>query len=253
MYRFLAQLLEPYTVLSLLVAVGLVNLWRKGEGGRGRLLLPTLPFALLMTLSLPWAGYLALGSLEWQYPPLERRPAGTEAIVVLGGGITPPDGVNRRAELNPDSVYRCLHAAALYRQGAACPVLVSGGKAEPCAPALAVAMRALLEELGVDPSDITEEGSILNTYENYLMASELLRRWGVRRVVLVTEATHMPRALRIFRRQGVVATPSACRYQATSHAFTAEDLLPDVRAVVRCQNALYEWVGAAWYWLRGRV
>lgn len=252
MHQFLAQLFEPYTVLCLLVAVGLVRLWRRAGGGRGRLLLPTAAFAVLMVLSLPEVGYLALGSLEWQHAPLGRRPAGTEVIVVLGGGITAPDGPNREARLNPDSVARCLHAAELYHQGDPCRVVVSGGEAEPGAPPLAAAMRSLLVDLGVDPSDITEEGTSLNTHENAARVAALLRHRG-RHVVLVTEATHMPRAVRAFRRQGVEAIPAPCPYQATSHALSAEDLLPDVRAVIRCQEALYEWVGMAWYWVRGWV
>ncbi|MBV8317543.1 MAG: YdcF family protein, partial [Planctomycetaceae bacterium] len=176
------------------------------------MLLPTVPFGLLMVLSIPWVGHLALGSLEWQYPPLGRRPASAEAIVVLGGGITPPDSVRRRAVLNQDSIYRCLHAVEIYRQGRPCPVLVSGGKVEPDAPTLAQAMGILLEELGVNPSDIIEESNSLTTYENSVGCAELLRRRQIRRVILITEAAHMPRALGAICRQGVEAIPSACHY-----------------------------------------
>ncbi|MBV8486692.1 MAG: YdcF family protein, partial [Planctomycetaceae bacterium] len=170
---FVARLREPYTLLCLLMMLGIVNLWRARRESRNRLLLLTIPFGLLMVLSNPWVGYLSLGSLEWQYPPLGHRPADAEAIVVLGGGILPANAVRTRAELNQDSLYRCLHSADVYRQGRPCPVLLSGGKTEPDTPTLARAMRAMLEELGVSSSDIIEEGDSLNTYENAVKCSEL--------------------------------------------------------------------------------
>ncbi|MBV8487102.1 MAG: YdcF family protein [Planctomycetaceae bacterium] len=107
--------------------------------------------------------------------------------------------------------------------------------------------------MGVSWSDIIEEGDSLNTYENAVKCSELLRRRKVRRIILVTEGLHMPRALRAFRKQGVEAIPSGCNYRATGYGFTLDDLLPDLRSVVRCQEVFHEWAGAAWYWLRGRI
>jgi len=121
-------------------------------------------------------------------------------IVVLGGGILPANAVRTRAELNQDWLYRCLHAADVYRQGRPCPVLVSGGKTEPDTPTLARAMRAMLEELGVSSSDIIEEGDSLNTYENAVKCSELLRRRKVRRFYLCNFSAPCAHLVEVFGR-----------------------------------------------------
>jgi len=51
-----------------------------------------------------------------------------------------------------------------------------------------------------DGSDLQEPLS-LNTYENAVNVREILDARGIRRVLLVTSAMHMPRALLIFKRQ----------------------------------------------------
>src|ERR1700682_5713445 len=134
MYEAVVALVRPHTVLWLILLVAVVNLWRKRRETRGRVLLLTIPFAALQLVSTPVVAHLALGSLEWQYPPLESRPADCQAIVVLAGGILPPDEVRDRAELADATRLRCLYAAELYCQGPACPVLVSGGKVDPDDP-----------------------------------------------------------------------------------------------------------------------
>src|SRR5712691_8416137 len=125
------QFLQPFPLLLLLTGVALANLWRKRRETRGRLLLLTVPYLLLLLLSLPMSSYLLLGSLEWQYPAAETRPDDVEAIVVLGSLVRQPSGQRLRSELDENSMNRCLRAAELYRQGPPCPVLASGGDDNP--------------------------------------------------------------------------------------------------------------------------
>src|SRR6516165_8195266 len=94
MYEFFTQLLQPFTLLWFVLLLAVINLWRKRRETRRRLLLVTIPFALLTVLSLPWVSYLALGSLEWQTDPLEEIPPDVQAVVVLGGGYRQPDADN---------------------------------------------------------------------------------------------------------------------------------------------------------------
>src|ERR1700722_9150133 len=127
MYYYLVRLCDPALLLLLLTGLGLALLWRKRETTRRRLLLATVPFALYCLLSVPAVSYLALGSLEWGYPPLDGRSEDVEAIVVLSGYMKwGPSG--DRPELGEDTLARCLRAIELYRAGRPCRVLVSGGE-----------------------------------------------------------------------------------------------------------------------------
>ena len=48
------------------------------------------PFGILGFVSLPVVGHLALGSLEWCYPPQDNVADDAGAIVVLSGYVRPP-------------------------------------------------------------------------------------------------------------------------------------------------------------------
>jgi uncharacterized SAM-binding protein YcdF (DUF218 family) len=254
-YFFLTSLLRPYTLLFLVAAAGLVYVWYRTPGARRRLCWVVVPFAGLFLLSMPFLAYLELGSLEWQYPPLAAPPEHVEALVVLGGGVRPPDATRKQAEPGEDSMYRCLYAAQLYHEVGGCPVLVSGGhvNGDPGKLSVAEVMRDFLVQLGVRPEDITVEDQSQTTYENALGCRKLLEARGVRRVVLVTDATHMLRAAHVFARQGLEVTPAPCRQLATQFEWSGLDFVPNPSAAVHSQEAFHEWVGTLWYWCQGRL
>lgn len=254
-YFFLTDLLRPYTLLFLATAAGLAYVWYRTPAARRRLCWVVVPFAGLFVLSMPLLAYLELGSLEWQYPPLAAAPGHVEALVVLGGGVRPPDATRKRAEPSEDTVYRCLDAARLYHEVGGCPVVVSGGRVngDPAKPAVAEVMRDFLTQLGVRPADVTVEDQSQTTYENALGCRKLLEARGVRRVVLVTDATHMFRAAHCFARQGLEVTPAPCHQRATQFEWTGLDFVPSAGAAVHAQEVFHEWLGTLWYWWQGRL
>jgi uncharacterized SAM-binding protein YcdF (DUF218 family) len=253
-YFLLTGLLQPYPLCFLLTAAALGYAWYRERAARRRLLGVAVPFAGLVLVSLPALSYLELGSLEWHYPPLHEPPARVEALVVLGGAIWRADAVRPRAEPGVDTVYRCLYAAELYRAAGRCPVVVSGGRMNgPSEPSCAEVMRDFLTDLGVDGSDIRVEGESRTTYENGANTRKLLEPRGVRQVVLVTDAAHMFRAERCFRKQGLEVVPAPCNYRATSFDWTALDFVPSPGAARHSGEAFHEWVGTLWYWWTGRI
>ena len=255
MYGFLSKLSEPFTAASLLTALIILWLWLRSEVSRKRLFLLTIAFAGVFLPSLPCVSYFLLGSLEWQNPPRVERPAEAEALVVLSGGVLRADDVRPHDQLTSDTLYRCLHAAELYHAGDPLPVVVSGGKVDPDepGPSLAALMQQFLLKLGVDEQDIVLEEESRSTYENAVHSASLLEARGINHVVLVTEATHMPRSIACFRALGLQVTPSGCDYRATSFDALPVDFLPDARAACASQHAAHEWIGMLWYWLRGRL
>jgi uncharacterized SAM-binding protein YcdF (DUF218 family) len=255
MYRSFIALLQPYTLIYLLMALAIANLWRKRRETRRRLLVLTLLFVALTLLSTPAVGHLALRTLEDQFPPLKERPADAQAIVVLAGEVSLPDEEGGVAELESGTLHRCRHAAELYKRGAACPVLVSGGKVDPDVPgpAFAEVMRAFLLQLNVPAADVIVESTSRNTYENAVESSRLLEKQKIRKIVLVTDAVHMNRALACFRKQGLEVVPAPCHFQAGSLEGSLREYLPNPTAADACRDAAHEWLGTFWYWVKGRI
>jgi uncharacterized SAM-binding protein YcdF (DUF218 family) len=255
MYYLATELLQPFVLLYLLMVLLLLGLWRKWREHRRLLLGLTLAFLLLTLCSLPAVNYLALGSLEWSYPPLQQAPEDAQAIVVLAGYIRPADDVRSEPELGEDTLYRCLRAAELYRQGKRRPVVVSGGAVDAAwsGPLIAPHMRDFLVQLGVSSGDVIVEDQSRTTWENAVQTQKLLQPLGIAKVVLVTDAAHLPRAVRCFRKQGLDVTPCGCRYRATSFRASLPAFLPDPAAAGGLLEAWHEWLGLAWYWLHGRI
>ena len=199
-YRFIVTLLQPFPLLYLLILWALVRLWRNSLGNRRWLLVVIVPFGVLGFVSLPVVGHLALGSLEWRYPPQNEVPEDAEAIVVLSGYVRPPNGAAAEVELGSDTLLRCLHAARLYKAKPR-PILVSGGKVVPGTPGptLAQAMRDFMVSQGVKEQDLLMEDRSSTTYENAVLSGDVLSSRGIHKIVLVTSASHMRRGERCFR------------------------------------------------------
>jgi uncharacterized SAM-binding protein YcdF (DUF218 family) len=77
----------------------------------------------------------------------------------------------------------------------------------------------------------------------------MLRADGVTRILLVTDAMHMPRASAVFRRAGldVVAAPTMffANQPLSIHAW-----VPSAEGMRRSWYASYELIGLVWYRLR---
>jgi uncharacterized SAM-binding protein YcdF (DUF218 family) len=218
----------------------LAHLWYRRRESRTRLLLLTVVYLAFLVLSLGPISSLARATLESQYPRLEQRPADAQAIVVLEGGVG-------------DSILRCELAAKLYRQGVPCPVVISSAPDTPSF-SLVQAMREHLLLMGVQPSDLIEDSDARNTYENAVRSRVLLEPRGIQKLLLVTDALHLPRAVACFRKQGFEVIPAGCDYDRSS-AGTPLILrcLPSARAAVDCDYVAQEWLGLVWYHAQGRL
>lgn len=254
MYQFVVTLLEPHIFLSVLIGLALVQLWRKRREPTRRLLPLVLLLAGLAVVSNPMVAHFAVVSLECPYPAVEERNAGAEAIVIFSGGIYAPSGPRRHAEMDEDTLHRCLHAVRLYSAGPPLPIVVSGGKVEADhpGPSCAAVMGEFLRQLGVKDSDLLLEERSRSTYENAVESAKLLRERGLQRVWLVVDAVDMPRALLCLRKQGIEVLPAPCHYRAVNFELSFFSFIPSPGAAQGFRRVWHEWLGLAWYWLRGR-
>jgi uncharacterized SAM-binding protein YcdF (DUF218 family) len=258
MFHLIRQLVQPFGGLFLLTAIGIASLWIRRKESRRKLVPLTVVFALLFLVCTPIFGYVAIGSLEWRHPPkavADRERA--QAIVVLGGYFFAADAGRARVqpELAYDTLYRCLHAARLYKAGAPLPVIVSGGKVNGEMPRLAIAsvMADMLVQLGVRREDLVVEDSSRTTHENAEASASILRLRGITNILLVTEAIHMERAARSFRKAGVHVDASGCFYHAGKPSWSPWMIIPNPRAASGTLDACHEWIGLFWYWLNGWI
>jgi uncharacterized SAM-binding protein YcdF (DUF218 family) len=122
-------------------------------------------------------------------------------------------------------------------------------------------MAALLKWMGVPEEAIWQQGRSHNTYEDALYSAEILREKGVRRILLVTSAWHMPRSVKLFEAQGFQVIPLPSDYNVTDKSWQKMlhadwrsyvlDLFPSVGNLSLTTRMLKEYFGLVIYGLRG--
>jgi uncharacterized SAM-binding protein YcdF (DUF218 family) len=94
------------------------------------------------------------------------------------------------------------------------------------------------------------EAKSLTTHENAAYSSEMLKRDGVSRVLLVTHAWHMRRAMAAFRAEGLEPIAAPTRFIRPPTPI-AQDFVPNASSLRASYYAVHEWLGLLWYYLVG--
>lgn len=262
LYKLVKYGVYPLTWVMTLAGLTLFLAWRSFSPARQcwlRLTTVTL-VTLLFILTSPVVAHLLVATLEGQQPPptFQTLPtAGT--IVVLGSGILDSGTLRPGIELTEESMRQTACGADLYRQGIAPSLLVTGGDARVfgSGPAEAAVLKEWAVRLGVPSESIITEDQARTTYENAVRTKHLL---GDRTtIVLVTSATHMPRAAALFRAQGFNVIPAPCGFHARNRTIdgwdtlSIFDALPAMWAFRSISEAIEEIAGIAIYRLAGKL
>lgn len=232
-------LLPPANGLLLLVVAALFRRRRWAFG------VALVGGALLLLQSLPIVAGHLIAPLEARAGGAFVSAQGAQAIVVLGSGLR-RDALEYGGDtVNERSLVRLRYGATLARR-LQLPVLITGGVPHAASRAEAEVMAALAEEEFGAPVRWKENKSG-DTADNASMSARILKPAGVRRVVLVTQAFHMPRARKLFEAAGLEVIPAPTDFKGPDDGPLAVfDFLPQPRALQTSYYALHEWLGLAW-------
>lgn len=247
--KLVALLLSPLAICLGVALAGLLMRWRKQGGPWGIRLVVISVFGVL-AISCGATGQLLLAPLESQYSTfsisdVESHPA---YVVVLGGGYNGDDNRSTTAELAPGSTIRFAEGLRIHRAIEDTTLVVSGAAVGE-SRSTAEAMGSLAEELGVPAEEIIVSSTPRDTAEEAEAIAGLVGDDDT--IVLVTSASHMPRAMHLFDRHQIDAVA------APTHHLTANSLLdlgewwPSAMHVRRVERAVYEYVALLWVNLGG--
>lgn len=215
------------------------------------LLLAVLSTLSLLVLSLPGVALelQRLHVVHGAIRPAEAGAFGAGAIVVLGGGRIHGAPEYGGVDQAGSATFQRLRYGVFLHRKTGLPLLVTGGRLDGESKSEAELMRDALRDTLDAPARWIEPHS-RTTHENALFSAQLLAGEGIRRVVLVTHAVHMPRAAMLFERQGleVLAAPTA--FWTPTRAHPLARWLPDAGALLFSAQVLHEQLGMAWYRLR---
>ncbi|MEO5374846.1 MAG: YdcF family protein [Alphaproteobacteria bacterium] len=243
MYHFIKALLLPPASLIVLAAVGIL-LAAVGRRRTG-LWLAALAIGGLHVLGSPAVATRLLAAVQSADDGSPAAVAEAQAIVILGGDMDHHAPEYGGATVGPLTLERLRLGAVRHRE-TGLPVLVSGGASRglPESP-LAVAMERTLAQDLATPVAWVEAGSA-DTAENARMSALMLHPLGVRRILLVTHAWHMPRAAEAFTRAGFTVIPAGTGHAAPAPLHLVA-LLPTAHGLEQSYFAIHELIGRLYY------
>jgi len=262
MFLYLSKLLPPFIypvgLVTILILVALLT----SRHPKWQRIILLLALGVLFIAGNSWVSASLLRSLEWRYIPQAEIPQG-EVIILLGGGTMPAEYPRSMVEFN-SAGDRVLYAAQLYHQGKADHILASGGTIEwlnANDTTAAQEMASLLELLQVPEEAIWLEADSRNTHENAVNTHAMLAPMGIKRIILVTSAVHMPRSVALFEMLGFDVIPAPTDYRITrsewdrlrspNPAVQLLNLIPSAENLSQTSGVLKEYFGLFIYRLRG--
>ena len=250
--KLIWMVISPDSLLVILTVISLVLLWKQSYQYAQRLL-GFVVFSMLVISLLPIGEWL-LYPLETRYRTNPELPENIDGVILLGGAENAyMSHLWQQTELN-ESAERDLAFMYFIRQYPDARHVFTGGSGGLSNQKYRQAhvLKKLLQEHGVDISDIVFEEQSRNTYENAQLTYAMIKPAAGENWILVTTAWHMPRAMGVFYKAGwpVIAYP-------VDHHTRRGDLLrlnPGLANNLRTLNiAMKEWVGLAAYWVTGKL
>jgi uncharacterized SAM-binding protein YcdF (DUF218 family) len=256
--KLVSAFLMPMTVGLGIVAVGVILLWFTRRQRAGRIVV-TAGFGLLTLFGYSSVGDLFVAPLENDFQPLlvegrtdqlDQKARQARWIVVLGGGQSLDPRLPPNAELSSSTLSRLVEALRLKRQLPQAKLVLSGGFGQDGLTHADVLAGAAVA-LGFSRDDLVLEKRTWDTADEARLISATV---GGDPFILVSSASHLPRAVSLFRKQGREPLPSPTDYTSTDPpGVDLSALFPSASGIGKLERAWHEYIGRAWSKLRGQL
>jgi uncharacterized SAM-binding protein YcdF (DUF218 family) len=242
--------LDNLLLFSLVVGSLLLFTDRKSLGRK----LVTISSVILLVFTILPFNSLIILPLENRFPIPEPLPKSIDGIIVLSGAERKTITKARGQVVLRDSAERLTTFVGLSRRYPNAKLVFTGGAGSLTNQKFKSVGTAqmLFEQLGLTSDRVKFEYDARNTQENGQNSYDLMKPKRGENWVLITSASHMPRAVGVFRKVGWSVIPYPVDYSTTGEIeFTLD--LGGFQTVTATSSALHEWAGILAYWLMGRT
>jgi uncharacterized SAM-binding protein YcdF (DUF218 family) len=243
MVDIIGRLMVPSGVILVLIFAALLLCWRR-RTRKISLWLALGALGIYLVFGSGVVAHLLIGPLERAYEPVTEPEllGDIDVIVMLTGYASVVEEVTPPNWANYSSAYRVLEVQWLKQRFPDSRILISGSRGS------ATTLERMMISLGMDDAEIFIEAGSGNT----AASAENVGRYIApeERCVLVTSAGHMPRAMMSFEHSGRSCIPVPTEFY-TPFKLGTLGFLPSPDKLLLSDHAMHEYVGIAWYWLRG--
>jgi uncharacterized SAM-binding protein YcdF (DUF218 family) len=250
--KIISPFFLPVPACLLIALIGLFFLWFTRRQKTGKVLV-TIATLVLAFFSYSGVSDILVRPLEQKYPPITDFQAlkGVKWIVVLGGGSTVDHALPLSTYLSDASLARLSEAACIHNKLPQTRLIFSGRSGFEGFTPVAEVMGDMALELGIKPEDIIIEPEATDTKDHPIRVKEII---GSDKFILVTSASHMPRAMALFREHDMHPTPAPTDYLVMQEErFTTGMFFPDADSLVKSGRAIHEYLGIMWAKLRSQI
>ncbi|WP_034950360.1 envelope biogenesis factor ElyC [Erwinia oleae] len=240
--KIVGGLLLPLPFLLILMATGILLLWFSRWQKTGKIIL-SCSWLFLTLLSLQPIADRLLAPVENRYAT-QREIHNVDYIVVLGGGYTWNDAWAPSSNMLNNSLPRLTEGIRLWRQHPQARLIFTGGAAPHNPVSSAEVTSRVAQSLGVPQEKIITLDHPRDTAQE---AQEVANIVGARPFLLVTSASHLPRAIIWFEKQGLHPIPAPANQLAINSPLPAwERAIPASFWLGHSERAIYETLGRIW-------
>jgi uncharacterized SAM-binding protein YcdF (DUF218 family) len=247
---FLKKIISPFFMpvpaCLLLAVLGLIFLWFTRKQKTGKVLL-TISTVFLGLLSYDAVSDMLAKPLEEKYPPIRsfENIQDVKWIVVLAGGSGVDPGLPPSTYLSEASLVRLSEGVFLHNRLPQTKLILTGRSGFEGFTPVAEVMADTASEWGVKPEDIIIEAEATDTKDHPIYVKEIV---GSDEFILVTSASHMPRAIALFRKHDMKPIPAPTDYMAKKRegGLTPGVFFPGAGALEKAERAIHEYLGIMW-------
>jgi uncharacterized SAM-binding protein YcdF (DUF218 family) len=254
--KIFSRFLFPIPLCLEILSIGLLLLWFTKKQKTGKTVV-TLAGVLLFLFSSHFFSCMLLTPLESRYPALFTAPEAcapvglseVKFIVVLASGFYPEAGRPVAIQLDESSTARLVEGVRMSKVLNGCKLILSGGPGG--VSSVAETMAQLAQDLGVGRQGMILEAESGDTEDEARLVAPLV---GGQPFILVTEASHMPRAMALFRKYGMHPIADPVDFRANRRqAIAPDEVFPGATGLMGSERAVYEYLGLAWAKIRGKI
>lgn len=177
-----------------------------------------------------------------------------DAVILLGGLVDEKAMEKSRSLSINDNNERLFGTLAVMREGRADYAIISGAPVDPRTEFVEAKVLAdQLVLLGVPRERVIVEDHAMNTRENATYSADIARTRGFSKVLIVTSAFHMRRALACYQKVGMQVDTLPVDYRTYDGGVASGSWLPRASYLERSTAAIREWAGYYVYRARGYV
>ena len=242
--KIITFFIEPFGMVFTLFTLGVFFLVIKKEQLAKKILLITLGIMFLFSYP-PFSNYL-ISNLENQYSKFDYKHK-VKYIHILGNGHNIDESQPLSSQISDAGIKRDLEGIIIHKKMKDSILIFTGYSGDTNIPNAQMNSKLALA-LGVDKKSIIVNPKPKDTKEEALFTKSIV---GKNPFILVTSATHMPRAMLLFKSLGLNPIPAPTSFYKDE--FRGYFRTPLLWSFYKSQIAVHEYIGILWAKLKQKV